>query len=231
MKRICSVAIASALSICLMFLTACNVETVANAETNTSGSEEIVQVDEDDLASAPEDGSAGAAVGETEQNDQSHPYADLDESQIESVVLNYAGCDPWELPENELDDFLAALTQLQVEPRAIEDLDTSDYVGQVDSREDRFVVTLTDGTSFIITPDAMYEEYGFVIYIDRQPYSAEEETALPLYRFYHDHAETVRELNGLNDRIPQFDIEDAPQSMEELEDMFSDFISSMRGGN
>ena len=231
MKRICSVAFTFAMAMCLMLLTACGTETVANAVTNASGSEEFVQVDGDDPITELEGSPVEVVEEEPEQADPSYPYANLDANQIESVVLNYAGCDPWELPENELEGFLAALAQLHIEPKPIEDLDTSGYVGQVDSKEDRFEITLNDGTSFIVTPDAMYEEYGFVIYIDRQPYSAEEETALPLYRFYHDHAETVRELNGLNDRIPQFDIEDAPQSMEELEDMFSDFISSMRGGN
>lgn len=164
------------------------------------------------------------------QTDRAYPYASLDTSRIASVVFNWGSCDPWELPEEKWDEFLAALRQLYIDPQEIVTEERLDGYGDTGWQEDLFVVMLTDGTSFMVAPRGGNSDYDYIVYIDGQPRSSKWESARDLYTLYREYVGIVRELNGLNDRIPQFDIEDAPQTPEELEDMFSDFVNAMRGG-
>ena len=184
------------------------------------------KVEVSQVAEAADDTPTGESLVQT---DPAYPYAALDAGRIESVVFNWGTCDPWELPEEKWDEFLAALGQLHIDPQAIVTEERLDGYGDTGWREDQFVVTLTDGTSFMVAPRGGNADYDYVVYIDGQPRSSDWESNQDLYALYREYVGTVRELNGLNDRVMQFDIEDAPQTPEELEGLFNGFFEQMQG--
>lgn len=194
MKRLFNIVLSLAFGICLMQLTACDGGTVANAASETSKREELIQSDMPDTDVIEAEAS--------EQEDPSHPYANLTVDQIESIAFAWSEYDSWKLPEERYEEVVAALVQLEIDLEPIKefDVDESKYLGgDLGWRADMFAVSLKDGSSFTVSPWEEWEGYGFLTCIDNKMYTTERDTVSDLMALYREYVEVVREQNGLPD--------------------------------
>ena len=126
-------------------------------------------------ASGPEAASAETPV----KIDPEQPYAKLEDGQVKSVYFNLDGYDPYALSGNNRKRFMSYLRRLTIYPEPLEDFDASGFDDEYDFREDQFVVTLEDGSSFTVAPYGKTADGDAVVLIDGQAFAAKKKD--PVY--------------------------------------------------
>ena len=128
--------------------------------------------------------------------DPEQPYAKLEDDQIKSVYFNLDGCDPYGISGNSRKGFLSYLRRLTIYPEPLEGFDVSDFDDEYAFREDQFVVTLEDGSSFTVAPYGKTADGDAIVLIDGQAFAAKRKD--PVYEL-QNLCRLYKELLSLKD--------------------------------